>query len=158
MKTKQWYQKHHRVSDQKAPTGTNGASYHAREPIEEDDERLSMRKGDMPPLVSERIANPRIREDRAIQDFRQNSEKMHCATSPKCLPTIREESRPGRFSKTCRRISEASSFPTWVLSSGRVGELIILPIIIRLSFTQRMTSTVALWLSFHGESQQDPEL
>ena len=28
---------------------------------------------------------------------------------------------------------------------------------IRLSFTQRMISTVALWLSLHGESQLDPE-
>ena len=36
-----------------------------------------MRKGDMPPPVPERIAIPRIREDRAVQDFRQNSEKMH---------------------------------------------------------------------------------
>ena len=40
-----------------------------------------MRKGDMPPPVPERVATPRIREDRAVQDFRQNSEKMHRATS-----------------------------------------------------------------------------
>ena len=30
--------------------------------------------------VPERVANPRIREDRAVQDFRQNSDKMHRAT------------------------------------------------------------------------------
>ena len=29
---------------------------------------------------TERVANPRIREDRAVQDFRQNSDKMHRAT------------------------------------------------------------------------------
>ena len=44
MKMKQWYQKHNRVSNQKAPTGTDRASYQAREPIEEDDERLAMTK------------------------------------------------------------------------------------------------------------------
>ena len=81
MKMKQFYQKHNRVSDQKAPTGTNRASYHAREPIEDDDERLAMRKGDMAPPVPERVANPRIRKDRAVQEFRQNSETLHRATS-----------------------------------------------------------------------------
>ena len=35
--------------------------------------------------------------------------------------------------------------------------LIILPKIIRLSFTQQMTWIVVLWLSFHGESQPDSE-
>ena len=35
----------------------------------------------MPPPVPERVANPRIREDRAIQEFRQNSEQMHRATT-----------------------------------------------------------------------------
>ena len=81
MKMKQWYQGHDRVSDQKAPSGTDRASYHAREPIEDDDERLAMGQGDMPPPVPARVANPRIREDRAVQFFRQNSEKMHRATS-----------------------------------------------------------------------------
>ena len=81
MEMKQWYQRHNRVSDQKERTGTNRASYHAREPIEDDDERLAMRKGDTPPPVPERVAHPRIREDRAVQELRQNSEKMHRATS-----------------------------------------------------------------------------
>ena len=63
LKTKQWYQKHNRLSDQKAPAGTNRASYHARELNEDDDERLAMRKGDIPP---ERVANPRIRKDRTV--------------------------------------------------------------------------------------------
>ena len=67
MKMKQWYQGYDRVSDQKAPTGTDRASDHAREPIEDDDERLTMRQRDMPPPP------PRIREDQAVQDFRQIS-------------------------------------------------------------------------------------
>ena len=33
MKMKQWFQKHDRVSDQKAPTGTDRASYHARDQL-----------------------------------------------------------------------------------------------------------------------------
>ena len=81
MTMKQWYQKHNHVSDQKAPAGKNRASYHAREPIEDDDERLAMRKGDMPPPVLERVANPKITEARAAEEFRQNSEKMHHTTS-----------------------------------------------------------------------------
>ena len=44
MKKKQRYQKHNRVNDQKAPTGTDRASYQTRELIEEDDEKLAMRK------------------------------------------------------------------------------------------------------------------
>ena len=94
VKMKQWYQKQdrlsdksqwqwssNRVSDKKAPTGTERASYQVREPIEDYDERLVMRRRDMPSPVPERVANPKIREDRAAQDFRQNSEKMHRATS-----------------------------------------------------------------------------
>ena len=80
MKMKQWYQGHNRVSDQKAPTGTNRASHQAREPIEDDDEWRAMRQGEIPPPVPERVADPSIREDRAVQDFRQNSDKMHRAT------------------------------------------------------------------------------
>ena len=93
MKMKQWYQGQHRLSDKslwqwpinrvsekKAPTGTDRASCEARETIEDDEERLAMRQGDMPPLVPERVTNPRIREDRAGQDFQWNSEKMHRAT------------------------------------------------------------------------------
>ena len=80
-KLKPWYQGHDRVSDQKAPIGTDRASYHAREPIEDDDERLATRQSDMPPPVPERVANPRIREDRAVHNFQWNSEGMHRATS-----------------------------------------------------------------------------
>ena len=70
----QWQGPTCRVSDEKAPTGTE------RAPIEDDEERLAMGQGDMPPPLPERVANPRFREDRAVQDFQCNSEKMHRAT------------------------------------------------------------------------------
>ena len=78
MKMKQWYQRHNRVSDKKAPTGTDRASYEARE---HDDGRLAMRQSEMPPQEPERVTNPRIREDRAVQDVQLHSERMHRATS-----------------------------------------------------------------------------
>ena len=105
MKIKQWYQRHNHINNQKTHTKTNKTSNHAREPLENNDERLAMRQGDMPPPVPERVASPRIREDRAVQDFRQNSEKMQHATSedtytkawlPKCLPTICEDNKSRR--------------------------------------------------------------
>ena len=89
MKMKQWYERYDRVSDKKAPTGTERASYQVREPTDDDDERLATRRGDMLPPVPERVANPRIREDRAVHDFQYNSEKMHRATTvpPAKTPT-----------------------------------------------------------------------
>ena len=39
-----------------------------------------MTQGVMPPPAPERVANPSIREDRAVQDFQYNSEGMHRAT------------------------------------------------------------------------------
>ena len=76
----QWHWPDNRVSDEKVPSGTDRPSYQAREQIGDDDERFTMRQGDMPPPVPERAANPRIREDRAVQDFLRDSEKMHRAT------------------------------------------------------------------------------
>ena len=67
-----------RVSD--VVTGTNRSSYEVREPIENDEERVAMKKGDMPPPVHERVANPRIPEDQTLQEFHSNSDKMHPAT------------------------------------------------------------------------------
>ena len=46
-----------------------------------DEERLAMRQGDMPPLVPERVDIPRIRQDRAVQEIQLNPAKMHRATS-----------------------------------------------------------------------------
>ena len=44
----QWQLPRIRVSDKKAPTGTDRASHLAREPIEGDKEWLAMRQGDIP--------------------------------------------------------------------------------------------------------------
>ena len=50
-------------------------SYQVPEPIENDEERVAMKRGDMPPAVPMRVADPRIREDQALQEFRSNSDK-----------------------------------------------------------------------------------
>ena len=68
-----------RVSD--VFTGTNRTSYQERKPIENDEERLAMKRGDMPPPVPKRVVNPRIRDDQALHEFYSNSDKMHRATS-----------------------------------------------------------------------------
>ena len=68
-----------RVSD--VFTGTNRTSYQGREPIEGDEERLAMKRGDMPPPLPKRVANPRIRDDQALNGFFSNSNKMHRASS-----------------------------------------------------------------------------
>ena len=104
----QWQLPSNRVCDKKAPTGTDRASCQAREPIEGDRERLAMRQGDMLPPVLERVANPRIREDQAMQDIQCNSEKIHRATYEDAntrawfdycrsvFSTVREKGRPKR--------------------------------------------------------------
>ena len=50
-------------------------SHQVRVPIENDEERLAMKRGDKPPPVPERVADPSIREDHAVQEFRSNSDK-----------------------------------------------------------------------------------
>ena len=67
-----------RVSDL---TGADGMSYQVREPIENDEDRLAMKRGDKPPPLPRRVANPRIREDQAVQEFYSKWDKMHHATS-----------------------------------------------------------------------------
>ena len=52
-------------------TGRTRASYQAREPIEDDEEGLAMKRAGMPPPLSRRVPNLRIRDDRALQDFSQ---------------------------------------------------------------------------------------
>ena len=74
MKMKKWHLEPTREDDDPhfpsssrvidALTGADRTSYQVREPIE-NDERLAMKKGDMPPAVPERVANPRIRKDQA---------------------------------------------------------------------------------------------
>ena len=62
-------------------TGTSRTSYQEREPIENDEKRLAMKRGEMPQPLPKRVANPRIRDDQALHGFFSNSDKMHRATS-----------------------------------------------------------------------------
>ena len=90
MKVRKWYQEptredddphsppSNRVSDL---TGAERMSYQVRQPIENDEDRLAMKRGDMPPPLPQRVANPRIREDQALEEFHSKSDKMHRATS-----------------------------------------------------------------------------
>ena len=52
-----------------------------REPIEDDEEMLAMKIGDMPPPLPRRVSSPRIRDDQALNEFFSISDKMHRATS-----------------------------------------------------------------------------
>ena len=77
MKMKTWYQEPTRESDDSqlssssrlsdALSATDRASDQVREPIEDDEERLAMKQGDMPPPGPERVANPRIRGDETTE-------------------------------------------------------------------------------------------
>ena len=40
-----------------------------------------MKRGDPPPPLPKRVANPRIGEDQALHEFYSNSDNMHHATS-----------------------------------------------------------------------------
>ena len=89
MKMKRWYQDTRRVSDRSEErprekqrdddlTGVDRASYQTRPRIEGDEERLAQRRGNLPPPPPGRVANPRIREDRALQEWK--TEEMHGAS------------------------------------------------------------------------------
>ena len=80
MKMNRWYLEQDRASGTTSLTGLDRPSCRACEQIEDDEERLAMRQGDMPPPVLERVVDPRIREDRAVQDFPWNLDKMLRAT------------------------------------------------------------------------------
>ena len=84
MKMKRWYPEQDRPSDKTSLIGFDRPSYRAREQIEDDEERLAMRQGDLPPPVPERVDDPRIREDRAVQDFPRN-----CGEDASCHPRRR---------------------------------------------------------------------
>ena len=89
-------------------------SYQVREPVENDEETLAMKRGDMPPPVPKRVANPRIREYQALQEFHSNSDKMHRATPE-------DEFAQPRFD--CGR----SVFPQSVRKTGTHVELCNVP-------------------------------
>ena len=90
MRVSEWYQEStHESDDPHSPssnrvsdvfTGADRTSYQVREPIENDEDRLAMKRGNMPPPLPQRVATPRIREDQASQEFHSNSDTMHRAT------------------------------------------------------------------------------
>ena len=90
MRGSKWYQESTREDDDhRSPpssavsdviTWTNRMSCQVREPIEHDEEKLAMKRGDMPPPLPERVDNPRIREAQAQMELYSNSDKIHHAT------------------------------------------------------------------------------
>ena len=68
MRVSEWYQEttredddSHFSSSSRMSDGLTGADRTSHQvPIEDDEDRLAMKKGDMPPPVPERVANPRI--------------------------------------------------------------------------------------------------
>ena len=67
-----------RVSDL---AGADKMSYQVRKRIENDEDKLAMKRDDMPPPWPQRLANPRIQENQALPEFHSKSDKMHRATS-----------------------------------------------------------------------------
>ena len=65
-----------------------------------------MTQGDMPPPEPERVANRRIREDRAVQDFQWNAKGMHRVTY--------EDACTKAWFDDCRSV-----FPQSVVKAGR---------------------------------------
>ena len=47
--------------------------------VEGDEDRLAMKRGDMPPPLPRLVPNPRIRDDRAQHEIFSNSDKVHRA-------------------------------------------------------------------------------
>ena len=80
-----------RVSD--VFTGTNRTSYEERKPIENDEERLAMKGGDMPPPEFETIK------------FYSNSDKMHRATTDDAFTQAWFDSSQSVFPQSVRKTS-----------------------------------------------------
>ena len=71
-----------------ALSATDRTSDQAREPFEDDEERLAMKQGDMPPPVPERVANPRIREFEMTEQYRNfNQTRTRCTVPPLMTPS-----------------------------------------------------------------------
>ena len=67
------------VSDQKAPTETERASYQVREPMEDDDERFATRRGDMLPPVPELP----IRKFEKTEQYKTNKTRKRRTVPPR---------------------------------------------------------------------------
>ena len=145
MRVSKWYQEPTREDDDShfssssrvsdVFTGTSRTSYQEREPIENDAERLAMKRGGMPPPSPQRVANPRIRDVQALHEFYSNSDKMRRATSDDGFTqawfdysrfdlssrNLWEKKVQTLNSLTCHRTSVAFSLTTWVLLTRGVN-------------------------------------
>ena len=98
-------------------TGITRTSYQTREPVEGDEDRLAMKRGDMLPPVPKRVYNPRIREDQALLEFHSNWDRIHRSTSEDAYSQAWFE-----YSRiTCQRNSAVFSSTIQVPSIGRVN-------------------------------------
>ena len=89
-----------------------------REPIEDDEERLAMKIGDMPPPLPRRVSNPRIRGDQAWNGFFSNWKKMRRAASDDVYTQAwsdysRSSILPQPVRKTCTNV-ELFNVPTYL--------------------------------------------
>ena len=116
MKMETWYQEPTRESDDSqlpsssrasdALSATDRTSDQVREPIEDDEERLAMKRGDMPPPVPERVANPRIREFEMTEQYRNfNQTRTRCTVPLLMTPSHKHGSKKCRnvFVTICER-------------------------------------------------------
>ena len=100
-------------------TGTNRTSYQERDPVENDEERLAMKRCDMHPPMPKRVANPRIRDDHALHEFYSNSDKMHRATSDDAFTQTWFEYSRSVFPQSARKTDttvELLNVPTYQCS------------------------------------------
>ena len=63
-----------RTSDTLVETGWTSA----REPIEDDEERLAMKINDMPPPLLGQVSNPKIRDNQVLNDFLNLGQDAPC--------------------------------------------------------------------------------
>ena len=129
MRVSKWYQEPTREDDDShfsssscvsdVFTGTSRTSYMEREPVEKDEERLAMKRGDMPPPLPQQVANPRIRDDQALHEFYSNSDKMHRATTDDAFTQAWFDYSQSVFPQSVRKTStnvELFNVPTYQCS------------------------------------------
>ena len=114
-------------------SGAKRSQYQIPRPVAKDEERLTRKKGDMPPPLPRKIDNPRLREDPALMEFYSNTDKihtpplgmlMHMHGSITVSIFSRSEWRKHvetMHSFTCQRISAVFSSTIWAHLIGRVN-------------------------------------
>ena len=91
-------------------SGTKRSQYQIPRPVVKDEERLARRKDDMPPPLTRRTNNPRIRDLPALTEFYLNTDKIHHATSEDaCAQAWFNYSQsifPKSIKKTCGNVEQ----------------------------------------------------